>query len=204
MAFNDMREFLSMLEEHGQLKQVDIPLNCKRGENELQSLMRHLALIDGPALMLNNLEGFNTPDIPVIFNPFGTRERTAMTLGLTDPVEAKRKHAQVLGNPASWHEPVTVDASEAPCKDVIIRLLYMWWCRSQQRPGDRRAQRRLVSADAVLASGASDRWLLFRGTAEEAAVDLRVLESTDESCWPAPRQGPQARQTAGNCRRLSM
>ncbi len=121
MAFNDMREFLSMLEEHGQLKQVDIPLNCKRGENELQSLMRHLAQIDGPALMLNNLEGFNTPDIPVIFNPFGTRERTAMTIGLCDPLETKRKHADVLSNPASWQKPVVVDASEAPCKDVIIR-----------------------------------------------------------------------------------
>ncbi len=121
MAFNDMREFLSVLEEAGQLKQVDIPVNCKREENELQSLMRHLAQIDGPALMLNNLEGFNTPDIPVIFNPFGTRERTAMTIGLTDTLEAKRKHANVLADPASWHKPVVVGASQAPCKDVIIR-----------------------------------------------------------------------------------
>ena len=105
MAFRDMREFLSMLDERGQLKEVDVPLNCEYGENELQSLMRHLAETDGPALLLKNLEGYNTPDIPVIFNPFGTRERTALVIDTDDPLEAKTKHAQVLGDPSAWHEP---------------------------------------------------------------------------------------------------
>ena len=35
----------------------------------------------GPALMLNNLDGYNTKDIPVLFNPYGTRQRTSMILG---------------------------------------------------------------------------------------------------------------------------
>ncbi len=120
MPFKDMREFLGLLEEDGQLKQVDIALNCERGKNELQSLMRHLAQTNGPALMLNNLEGYNRPDIPVIFNPFGTRERTAMTIGIKNPLDAKRKHASVLSDPSSWHVPNTIDASEALCKENII------------------------------------------------------------------------------------
>ena len=120
MAFKDMREFLAMLEEDGQLKQVDISLNCERGNNELQSLMRHLAETDGPALMLNNLEGYNTPEIPVIFNPFGTRERTAMTIGLRDSLDAKRKHASVLADSSSWQAPNKVDSSVAPCKENVI------------------------------------------------------------------------------------
>ena len=110
MAFNDMREFLGMLEEEGQLKHIDIALNCEREKNELQSLMRHLAQTDGPALMLNNLEGYNRPDVPVIFNPFGTRERTAMTIGIKNPLDAKRKHANVLADRASWHVPNAVGA----------------------------------------------------------------------------------------------
>jgi len=120
MAFRDMREFLSMLDERGQLKEVDVPINCEYGVNELQSLMRHLAETNGPALLLKNLEGYNTPDIPVIFNPFGTRERTAMVIDCDDPLEAKKKHADVLGDPSSWREPRRVDSSDAPCKEVII------------------------------------------------------------------------------------
>jgi 3-polyprenyl-4-hydroxybenzoate decarboxylase len=120
MAFKDMREFLALLEKEGQLKTVDTPLKCAQGDNELQALMRHLAETDGPALILNNLVDYNTPDIPVIFNPFGTRERTAMAIGLKDPLEAKKKHADTLANPASWLEPVVIDRDQAPCKEVLI------------------------------------------------------------------------------------
>ena len=120
MPFKDMREFLAMLEDEGQLKHVDTPIKCERGNNELQALMRYLAENDGPALILNNLEGYNTPDIPVIFNPFGTRERTAMAIGLKEPLAAKKKHADTLADPSSWHAPVLVDKEQAPCKQVII------------------------------------------------------------------------------------
>ena len=60
MAFKDMREYLALLEEHGQLKHVDAPINCEYENNELQSLMRHLAETSGPGLVLKNLEGYNT------------------------------------------------------------------------------------------------------------------------------------------------
>ncbi len=41
MAFKDMREFLQHLREDGQLKDIDVPLKCARGDNDLQALMRH-------------------------------------------------------------------------------------------------------------------------------------------------------------------
>ena len=120
MAFKDMREFLQHLREDGQLKDIDVPLKCARGDNDLQALMRHLAETDGPALILNNLVDYNTPDIPVIFNPFGTRERTAMTIGLRDPLETKLKHSEVLADTGKWIDPVIVDKDKAPCKEVVI------------------------------------------------------------------------------------
>ena len=86
MPYKDMREFLDVLRKDGQLKDCDVPLKVAHGDNELQALMRLLCQNDGPALMLNNLEDYNTPDIPVIFNPFGTRERTAMMIDERDPL----------------------------------------------------------------------------------------------------------------------
>ena len=90
MPYEDMREYLSALEAVDQLKHVDVPLHCDRENSELQALMRHLHNIDGPAVVLDNLKGYNTPDVPVVFNPYGTRQRTAMTIDLQDRLEAKK------------------------------------------------------------------------------------------------------------------
>ena len=120
MAFKDFRDYLNLLDEDGQLKRVEVPFNVELGNNELQSLMRYLAERDGPALILENLEGYNTPDIPLVFNPFGTRERTAMTIGCRDPLESKAKHAKILADESVWLDPNLIDRDDAPCKDVVI------------------------------------------------------------------------------------
>jgi len=120
MAYRDMRDFLAHLERSGQLRNVDLPVDAGRGTNELQALMRHLAETDGPAVVLKNLTRYNRPDVPVIFNPFGTRQRTAMTIGHTDPLQAKRFHASILADPSKWRAPVVVPRDQAPCKDVSI------------------------------------------------------------------------------------
>ena len=120
MAFHDMREFIAQLKDEGQLKETDIPLNCERGNKDLQPLMRYLCNQNGPALMLNNLQNYNTPEIPVLFNPFGTRERTAMSIGLRDPIAAKIKHASLITDKSSWLEPNMVDRADAQCKENVI------------------------------------------------------------------------------------
>src|SRR5690606_34163198 len=75
---------------------------------------------DGPALLLGKVEGANTEGVPLIFNPFGTRERTAMTIGAKDWRAAKIHHAEVLNDTSRWLEPKLVDRSRAPCKEVVI------------------------------------------------------------------------------------
>ena len=79
-----MRGYIELLKDKGLLLDLDIELNVARETTELQALMRHLHNHDGPALMLNNLDGYNTKDIPVLFNPYGTRQRTSMILGTED------------------------------------------------------------------------------------------------------------------------
>jgi 3-polyprenyl-4-hydroxybenzoate decarboxylase len=121
MAFKDMREFLALLEKEGQLKHVHVPLNGRRDTNELQALMSYVCGKQGPALILHNVDGINTEGVPIIFNPYGTRERTAMTIGFRDWRAAKLHHAEVLADPSRWHKPKIIDQSQAPCKDVIIK-----------------------------------------------------------------------------------
>jgi 4-hydroxy-3-polyprenylbenzoate decarboxylase len=120
MAYKDMRDFLAHLDRLGQLKRLKVPFNVERDTNELQALMRHLAETNGPGVILENLVGYNTPGVPLVFNPYGTRERTSLMLGVHDPLEAKLKHFQVLQDPSKWIKPRLVDRAKAPCKDVVI------------------------------------------------------------------------------------
>jgi 3-polyprenyl-4-hydroxybenzoate decarboxylase len=120
MPFDDLRAYLQRLEEDGQLQRVDTELRCGRGDNELQALMRYLHDQNNIALILNNLEGYNTPGVPIIFNPYGSRERTAMIMGTRDPMEAKIRHARILADRSIWHEPQPIERSAALCKEVII------------------------------------------------------------------------------------
>lgn len=120
MPYKDLRGFLDVLKQKEQLVSIDVPIKAAHGDNELQALMRLLCQNEGPAAMLSNLEGYNTPDIPLIFNPFGTRERTALMIDCDNPLDSKKKHAAVLSDPSSWIDPKVLDKQDAPCKEVII------------------------------------------------------------------------------------
>jgi UbiD family decarboxylase len=121
MAYRDMRAFLARLEKEGQLKRVDVPLKARRGDTELQALMRYVCDRSGPALLLNQVDGVNTKGVPVIFNPFGTRERTAMLVEQPDWRAAKLHHAAILNDTSRWLEPKVVARGEAPCKEVVLK-----------------------------------------------------------------------------------
>ena len=120
MKFSDMRAYLEFLEKDGQLKHTDVPLRVDRGNRDTQALMRYLHNENNVALVMRNLQGYNTPDVPLVFNPYGTRERTALTIGVRDPLEAKAKLAAILADPTRWHAPRRVDAADAPGKDVQV------------------------------------------------------------------------------------
>ena len=222
MAFKDMREFLAKLDEMGQLKRVKAPINVAQGTNELQTLMRLLAETNGPGLLLENLEGYNTPDVPVIFNPFGTRERTGLTIGTKDPIEAKIKHTAILADRSTWHKPKMVDRKQAPCKDVVIprdkisidkQIPHVWLgkegasyiCGGVVVTKDPETGVRNVGWYRL-----TSLWnckhphggTYSRARAEEAALDLRLLEPADEPHRPAPGQGPAHGQAAGDRDRL--
>ena len=123
MPYRDFREYMECLEKEGELKRIDVPFECRREINELWALRYYVGQTDGPAIVLENVQGLNTPGVPVVLLPFGSisGKRLALAMGEVDWQTALEKHMKVLTNPDSWLDPVLVAPSEAPCKEVIIR-----------------------------------------------------------------------------------
>jgi UbiD family decarboxylase len=115
--YNDLREYLAVFEKEGKLKRIKSPIKCGWPDSELGALSRHLLNEDIGPVLLENLEGYNTPEIPVIINLFGSPEKTAMILGTKSLPEAIGKQSQIMKQ--EWPEAVVVESG--PCKQVIIK-----------------------------------------------------------------------------------
>ncbi|MGQ9554295.1 MAG: menaquinone biosynthesis decarboxylase [Anaerolineae bacterium] len=78
MAFRDLRDFIDLLEERGQLKRVRVPVSS---ELEITAITDRIS--KGPteanvALLFENVQGY---DMPVLINAFGSEQRMAWALG---------------------------------------------------------------------------------------------------------------------------
>ena len=116
--YYSMREFLDTLEKKGRLKYVDTPLKAKRYDSDLDPFTRYLQNINGPAVVMTNLQEINKPDIPVVMNLFGSYDRVATALDCETYPEAIQKH---MACQQKAIPPVMVERDKAPCKDVIIK-----------------------------------------------------------------------------------
>lgn len=122
MAFPyaDLREYLAELEQQGELIKISEPVDVGHQTNELAALESYVAGQEGPCLLLDNLENYNTPEVPLLLNVYGTRRRMAAVLGANSEFEAKHRISDIINDPASWLDPKIVDAEAAPCKEVRI------------------------------------------------------------------------------------
>jgi 4-hydroxy-3-polyprenylbenzoate decarboxylase/2,5-furandicarboxylate decarboxylase 1 len=118
--FHDLRAFLEHLEEQGQLLRVSEPIDVGHKTNELAALESYVAGREGPCLILDRLTGYNTPEVPLVLNVYGTRARIAAALGAPDEYAAKIRISDILNHPERWPDPVTVERGQAPCKQVVI------------------------------------------------------------------------------------
>ncbi|MBI5327291.1 MAG: menaquinone biosynthesis decarboxylase [Deltaproteobacteria bacterium] len=78
MTFNDLREFLNHLESKNLLKRVKAEVSANL---EIAAIMDRLVKNAGHAVIFENIKGYNAP---VIANLFGTQERVALGLGVTE------------------------------------------------------------------------------------------------------------------------
>ena len=89
MKFDDLRDFISQLEEKGLLKRISQEIDPNL---EMTEISDRTLRAGGPALLFENPKGYNTP---VLTNLFGTTERVALAMG-KDNVNALKEVGQWL------------------------------------------------------------------------------------------------------------
>lgn len=76
MAFRDLHEFADFLERNGQLRRVSVPVS---NELEITEITDRVSKAGGPALLFEDVVGYN---MPVIINMFGSYQRTSWALNV--------------------------------------------------------------------------------------------------------------------------
>ncbi|VAX13528.1 3-polyprenyl-4-hydroxybenzoate carboxy-lyase [hydrothermal vent metagenome] len=89
MKYNDLRDFIRLLEKKGQLKRISQPVDPFL---EMTEICDRTLRAGGPALLFENPRG---SEVPVLANLFGTAERVAMGMG-EESVEALREVGKLL------------------------------------------------------------------------------------------------------------
>jgi 4-hydroxy-3-polyprenylbenzoate decarboxylase len=132
MHYQDLREFINMLESRGELKRITTPVDPRL---EITEICDRTLKAGGPALLFENPIGF---DMPVLANLFGTTQRVAYALG-QDSIDTLRDVGELLaflkepeppkGFKDAWDklpifkqvlnmQPKVV--SKAPCQEVVL------------------------------------------------------------------------------------
>ncbi len=130
--YKTFREWVDEEETLGNVLRIKAPIKCgdysnivdignevpgKIPETEIRAIVRYLHTFPEKPIGIIENPIDNRPDIPVIVNPWPSRERTMRALGVKDKDEFCKK---LEGLEARRIRPIEVSKSEALCKEVII------------------------------------------------------------------------------------
>ena len=131
MAFRDLRDFLAFIERKGQLRRIQAPVDR---DLEITEIADRVMKAGGPALLFENVRGFN---IPLAINVFGSKERMGWALGVDEWGELEHRIDRllslalgpppkgVMGKLQALGEIVKVgrigpkEVSSGPCQEVV-------------------------------------------------------------------------------------
>jgi 4-hydroxy-3-polyprenylbenzoate decarboxylase len=85
VPIEDIHEFISELEKNGELKRVKTEVDS---DLEIAEILRRGMYSDGPAILFENVKGF---DMPVLGNAFGSMKRLEIGLEMTDFTEIGKR-----------------------------------------------------------------------------------------------------------------
>ena len=77
----DLRQFIELLEERGQLKRITAPVDA---DLEIAEISNRMLQVGGPALLFENVK--DSP-FPILVNSLGTLERVCWAMKMEDPLE---------------------------------------------------------------------------------------------------------------------
>jgi len=130
MAYNNLAEFVEVLERAGELKRISHPV---KAELEITEIADRVMKAAGPALLFENVVGQN---IPVLINALGSTKRMALALGVenieeiasditkliqTRPPKSFKDKLQLLGELVKLAGIPPKMVKEAACQEVVIR-----------------------------------------------------------------------------------
>ncbi len=132
MKYQDLRDFISQLEQQGELRRIQTEVDPVL---EMTEISDRVLRAGGPALLFENPRGY---DVPVLTNLFGTTRRVAMGMG-EDSVSALREVGKLLatlkepdppkGMKDAWEklplyrkvlDMAPRERKSAPCQEVVL------------------------------------------------------------------------------------
>ena len=117
MGFLDMRQWLSQLEQHGELRRIKAEVNWDR---ELGAVARRVLEKRGPALLFENIKDYQSGRCTKVFvSGLGARSRLALALGFPADVTNRELVQHVMKMNRQTIAPRFVDTG--PVKEVIVR-----------------------------------------------------------------------------------
>jgi 4-hydroxy-3-polyprenylbenzoate decarboxylase len=90
MAYKDLRDFIKVLEQRGQLQRITAEVDS---ELEITEITDRISKANGPALLFEKVKG---SDMPVLINAFGSKERMALSLGVEHLDDIAREIESIL------------------------------------------------------------------------------------------------------------
>ena len=90
MPYNSLADFVQVLERAGELKRIAHPVKV---ELEISEIADRVMKRGGPALLFENVVGKN---MPVLINAFGSSQRMALALGVSDVEDIAKDIAKLI------------------------------------------------------------------------------------------------------------
>ena len=131
MKYKELGDFVRFLEEKGELRRIKTPVSC---ELEIAEVCDRVVKSGGPALLFENVEGY---DVPVLINMFGSEQRMAWALGVESLDDLVNRIHELLGlmqgPPQGFMEKLRTLGQlrrmasyqpkmvrDAPCQEVVL------------------------------------------------------------------------------------
>jgi len=86
----DLREYVEILEQEGELIRITEPVDCNL---EITEIADRAIKMNGPALLFEHVKGYS---IPVLMNAFGSLKRIALALGVNDINDIAKRIETIL------------------------------------------------------------------------------------------------------------
>ena len=113
--YDSARDWIEQLDRAGQLQEINAPIGV---DGEYAGLTRWIGAINGPAVLMNNMDGLNC-DARVFGAAWGSYARCALGVGERDYHSAMDKCERILNDPSTWLKPRIVD--DGLCKENIFK-----------------------------------------------------------------------------------